>query len=56
MPSRIRSPKRPYSGVVSDNDWCDAPLLPEQTEDDIDREPNDNDDRLREDVPPHHGD
>ena len=41
--------------MVSDNDWRDAPLLPEQTEDDIDREPNDNDDRLREDVPPHHG-
>ena len=42
--------------MVSDNDWRDAPLLPEQTEDDVDREPNDNDDRLREDVPPHHGD
>jgi hypothetical protein len=37
------------------DDWRDAPLLPEQTEDDVDREPSDNDDRLREDVPPHHG-
>ena len=48
--------ERAYPGVVSDNDWRDAPLLPEQTEDDIDREPSDNDDRLREEVPPHHGD
>lgn len=48
--------RRAYPGAVSDNDWRDAPLLPEQTEDDIDREPSDNDDRLREDVPPHHGD
>ena len=46
----------PYPEVVSDNDWREAPLLPEQTEDDIDREPNDNDERLRQDVPPHHGD
>lgn len=46
----------PPSGAASEEDWRDAPLLPEQTEDDIDREPNDNDVRLREDVPPHHGD
>jgi hypothetical protein len=47
---------RAYPEVVSNQDWRDAPLLPEQTEDDIEREPSDNDDRLREDVPPHHGD
>jgi hypothetical protein len=41
---------------VSTDDWRDEPLLPEQTEDDVDREPSDNDDRLQQDVPPHHGD
>jgi hypothetical protein len=41
---------------MSTDDWRDEPLLPEQTEDDVDREPDDNDDRLRQDVPPHHGD
>ena len=55
MLNRIENFGLAYAGAVSDNDWRDAPLLPEQTEDDIDREPNDNDDRLREDVPPHHG-
>jgi hypothetical protein len=46
---------------VSERDWRDEPLLPEQTEDDLDRDPadgsaeQDRDDRLREDVPPHHG-
>ena len=42
---------------MSEKDWRDEPLLPEQTEDDIDRERTDADDedRLREDVPPHHG-
>jgi hypothetical protein len=40
---------------VSEADWRDEPLLPEQTSDDVDRERQDNDDRLREDVPPHHG-
>ena len=43
---------------VSERDWRDEPLLPDQTEDDIDRESSEdeNDRRLREDVPPHHGD
>ena len=41
---------------MSTDDWRDEPLLPEQTEDDVDREPGDNDDRLQQDVPPHHGD
>ena len=42
---------------MTERDWRDEPLLPEQTEDDIDRESHesDNDERLREDVPPHHG-
>jgi hypothetical protein len=44
---------------VSEPDWRDEPLLPEQTEDDIDRDSEDRetdrDDELREDVPPHHG-
>ena len=48
-----------YPGLVSDRDWRDEPLLPEQTEDDLDREAedgeSDRDEELREDVPPHHG-
>ncbi|HEX5018350.1 MAG TPA: hypothetical protein VFX15_12290 [Actinomycetes bacterium] len=44
---------------MSDQDWRDEPLLPEQTEDDVDRDirddERDRDERLREDVPPHHG-
>ena len=40
---------------MTSSDWRDEPLLPEQTDDDVDREPDDNDDRLRRDVPPHHG-
>jgi len=42
---------------VTERDRPEEPLLPEQTEDDIDRESSDSDDdeRLREDVPPHHG-
>jgi hypothetical protein len=43
---------------VSEHDWRDEPLLPDQTEDDVDRDEGDEasrDDRLREDVPPHHG-
>ena len=53
---RIARHGQAYGGAVSESDWRDEPLFPEQTEDDIDREPSDNDDRLREDVPPHHGD
>jgi hypothetical protein len=45
--------------MVSDRDWRDEPLLPEQTEDDLDRDTDDSDrerdEELREDVPPHHG-
>jgi hypothetical protein len=44
---------------MSERDWRDEPLLPEQTEDDIDRDSDNNeadrDDELREEVPPHHG-
>ncbi|MFL6182741.1 MAG: hypothetical protein ACJ73L_04680 [Actinomycetes bacterium] len=44
---------------MSERDWRDEPLLPEQTEDDLDRDSVDSDserdDELREDVPPHHG-
>jgi len=41
---------------MSEHDWRDDPLLPDQTEDDIDREPDEGrEDELRRDVPPHHG-
>jgi len=46
-----------YPGQVSESDWRDQPLLPDQTEDDLDRDDDDDDrdDALRRDVPPHHG-
>jgi hypothetical protein len=43
------------------SDWRDEPLLPEQTSDDRDRDDERDGDeaasdrRLRDDVPPHHG-
>jgi hypothetical protein len=44
---------------VSERDWRDEPLLPDQTDDDVDHDDaateRDRDDELRDDVPPHHG-
>jgi hypothetical protein len=42
---------------MTERNWRDEPLLPEQTEDDvvIGEADDDRDDELRRDVPPHHG-